>query len=227
MPLKLEPTVDRALARDFREAGARAVRRREALYREGDPAEQVFQVEEGHVVLSLKARSGPRRARVIELVGPGELFGTEALVPEGERIYSATAGEKGRIRALDGGKAVRTLRRSRTTFNRFLRAQAEDLAHCRSRILAVGGRPTHARIAALVLELGERYGYEQDGQVIVPHRYTHSHLGDLVSCHRSTVTTLFNDWLYEGILAETRPRLVVGDPRSLGRIAARGRPAKR
>jgi len=56
----------------------------------------------------------------------------------------------------------------------------------------------------VLLDLGERCGEPENRGVHLTQKLTHQVLADLAGAHRATVTTLLNDWLYDGILSTAR-----------------------
>ena len=71
-------------------------------------------------------------------------------------------------------------------------------------------------MGALLLHLSGRLGRAEEKKGIrIPLRLPHRVLADLAGCHRSTVTTILNDWIYEGILTQKDGRFLILDPESL------------
>ena len=68
----------------------------------------------------------------------------------------------------------------------------------------------------MLLDLGRRCGEPAGRGYRLSERLTHQILADLAGAHRATVTTLLNDWIYEGVLATDRSgRLVLARPTGL------------
>ena len=89
---------------------------------------------------------------------------------------------------------------------------------CRLRHAQGGSRGPSAsqRLAEVLLDLGRRCGEPAGRGIRLSERFTHQTLADLAGAHRATVTTLLNDWLYEGILgADKGGRLVLARPTGL------------
>ena len=56
-------------------------------------------------------------------------------------------------------------------------------------------------IVPILLDLSARCGEPAGRGVHLSVKLTHQVLADLAGAHRATVTTLLNDWLYDGVLA--------------------------
>jgi CRP-like cAMP-binding protein len=203
----------------FGEGAPRNLKRGAHLYRPGDPADQVFLVTKGHVrITSPIARRGEV---VVEVAGPDELLGEEALLPDSGRRYGARAGEACRVVALPGALVSKALRSSRRSYAAFLESTHEDIHRARNTAAARSCLRTRTRLADLIVDLGARFGREEGQGVLIPLRFTHQELADLVGAHRSTITTTLNDWIYRGVLLEKRVGLTIMRPEDLGSVGSR------
>lgn len=219
MPLRIDPSKDRKLARTFRKVESRSYGRGQPIFMRGDGAQRVFLVRTGHVRLTLPEpdRGGEH---TVGLAGPLEIFGEEAFVPGARRSYGAWAGEDCELAPADGDQIHHVIRSSRRSYGMFVRSGQADLLAARRRLTGHATVPTPARLADLLLELAERFGEGRGGGIRIPHWLTHRELADLAGAHRSTVTTLLNDWIYRGILDQAPRTLVVADPGGLAELGS-------
>ncbi len=222
MPLKIVPQRDRELERLLQEGECVTLSRGGRLYPAGDEARRLFAVRSGHIRLTLPPDDRGRE-RTVAIAGPGEMFGEESLADGSRRPYGALAGERVRLRDVEGEAALQALRRSPQTLPLLLDAGSIDLLRARWPAPGGSGPTTPERLADLLLELAGRFGQEgRDDGVRIPHWFTHEELADLVGAHRSTVTTQLNEWIYEGLLQEGSGELVIRDLGSLdGRSSGR------
>jgi CRP/FNR family transcriptional regulator len=205
MPLKVVPRRDRKLYRLVKRGETLNLKRGETLYSQGDRSDHLFLVRVGHLRLyrrddpGEKGR-GPALRQVAAVLGPWELAGEEALLPDAPRGLTALAGEPVEATILEGREARRVLQTSQKTFEAFLRAKEEELTLARA--LSQARRPggAKARLGTLLLHLSARQGKseEKGNRILIP--LSHQVLADLCAAHRSTVTTLLNDWIYDGVL---------------------------
>lgn len=210
MPARIDPET-----RQFRRLLARGSEVRQArgdlLYRESDPADSLYAVLAGRIRLCLSSSSG--REITVETVGPAEVFGEECLVPSGKRLNSARAAEATTVVRIAADTALRVLRSSRDFERTLIRAWLLDLREARRRAAERSFATVRQRLARLVLDLGSRFGRRESkgSGTLLPHRFTHQELADLIGGHRSTVTTTLGDWLYAGIVKERDHHLVIAD----------------
>jgi CRP-like cAMP-binding protein len=219
MPLRVEPVRDRKLYRLLKGAPERSARKAEAIYHEGEPAAGIFFVRRGHVCLKLGGAS--ESARTVAIAGALEVFGDEGMVPGALRPYTAVAGERCTVVALDGPTARGVLRTSEHTLTAYLEVKERDLERIRRAATGSPGPTAVERIAGVLLDLVDRLG-EADGKGMrLPHWFTHRELADLAGAHRSTVTTCLNDWIWRGVLA-TKGRSLVIPPAGMETLRSAG-----
>lgn len=215
MPFRLEPVRDRTLNRLLKHASEASFSKGRPIYSPGDEAQEVWLVREGFVRLVLPGMEKGQGMRTVALALPWELFGDEALT-EGHRRYGAVSGSRCVAHPLPAGKVLQALKTARRSLDAYLEGVERELHRLRH---AQGGSqgPTAAqRLAEVILDLGRRCGEPVGRGVRLSERLTHQVLADLAGAHRATVTTLLNDWLYDGILS-TAPggRLVLARPSGL------------
>jgi CRP-like cAMP-binding protein len=71
----------------------------------------------------------------------------------------------------------------------------------------------------VLLDLSTRCGDPAGRSVQFSVKLTHQVLADLSGAHRATVTTLLNDWLYDGVIAMADGFLGLRRPRDLWILA--------
>ena len=209
MPSEASVPVPEALADAFEPLPVRAGRE---LFAQGEPARALFLLEEGWVRLY---RLGPRGREITTLVlDPGELFGEEALLPEGRYAHHA-----------DALTAVRVLRFERAG----LLAAWEASPEVRRWVLGRLVRRLHAaqnhyrdhrfrrvlpRLAALLIE------QMQPGKEGLEVRLSHEQMSHRLGSGRDTVTRVLGALAMRDLLEINYRRVVVLDPDAVRRLAA-------
>jgi CRP-like cAMP-binding protein len=212
--MKVVPRRDRKLHRLVKKGETLTLRRGETLYTPGESAQHLVLVRTGH--LQLISEPGSERERVVSVVGPWELTGEEALFPGVPRKTETRAGEPTQLTLLDGRGAATALRTGSKTYGAFFLAKEEELALAKSLVGPRREGSASSHLAALLSHLADRMGRsEEDKGTRIPIRLTHKVLADLSGCHRSTVTTLLNDWIYQGVLRQSKGQLWILDPGAL------------
>ena len=177
------------------------------------------------LVLPGMERGRPERTVAVAL--PWEMFGDEALT-EGHRRYGAVAGSTCTVNALPKGAVLSGLKTAKSSLDAYLEGQERELHRLRHAQGGSRGPNTAQRLAEVLLDMGARCGEPSVRSIHLSEKITHQVLADLAGAHRATVTTLLNDWLYEGVLSETSDnRLALNRPGDLWVLAGYHRESER
>ena len=174
-----------------------------SLYSAGDPAKDVFLITEGFVGLVLPGMEKGRGERTVSVALPWELFGDEAFT-EGHRRYGALAGSRCPVVALPEGRVLTGPKTAKKSLDAYLEGVERELHRLRHAQGGSRGPTATQRLAEVLLDLGQRCGERQGRGIDLLVKPTHQVLADLAGAHRATVTTLLNDWLYEGVLGASQ-----------------------
>ncbi len=219
MPFRLRPPRDRKLNRLVKRAETVRIVKGRWLYAPGDDAHEVYLVRSGFIRLVLPGMEPGHRERTVSIALPWELFGDEAFT-EGSRRYGAIAGATCVVSPLPKSAVLGGLKTARSSLDAYLEGQERELYRLRHAQGGSHGPSAAQRLAEVLLDLGARCGEPEGRAVELSERLTHQVLADLAGAHRATVTTLLNDWLYEGVLAASDGnRIVLRRPGDLWALA--------
>lgn len=210
MPFRIQPYRDRLLNRLVKAAPVEGVPRGEVVAAAGELARDVLLVREGWLARLQDEVS----RRVVDVVLPWELGGFDALLRDGaRRRWTLEAQTRVALQRLPGHRVRSVLKRSETTFDAFWSSVLgsvglqEGLGHGRR----VAEASASERLWAVLVHLAERSeapgpgtgpdskpddGAGEAEALRLPISLPHRVLGDMAGLHRSTVTTLLNDWIY-------------------------------
>jgi CRP/FNR family transcriptional regulator len=216
MPLKVVPQRDRKLHRLIKKGDTRPLKKGETLSELSQRGGKVCLVRSGHLRLTRTGAEGAERTMAVS--GPWELAGEEGALTGVPRQTTAVAGEKSLVTLLDGEAVARALRTAPKTLEAYLRAKEEELAlaRCMGGTRQSGG--SARRLSTLLLNLAGRLGRGEESGIRIPVRLTHQVMADLTGCHRSTVTTLLNDWIYQEILRDEDGQIRILDREALEEV---------
>lgn len=219
MPFRLDPPRDRKLFRLVKKAETVRLVKGRALYQAGDEARDIWLVREGHIRLVLAGMSRGERERSVSVALPWETFGDEAFT-HGQRRYGAIAGSTCVVNALPRTAVLQALKTARSSLDAYLEGQERELYRLRHAQGGSHGPDASQRLAEVLIDLNARCGDDAGRGRQLSERFTHQLLGDLAGVHRATVTTLLNDWLYEGVIAVSDDhRLILRKPTELWALA--------
>ena len=186
-----------------------ACRPREYVFMEGDPAAWLCVVRAGRVRIVRHSRTG--KDVVLELLGPGEVFGGVAAIERRPYPASAQATEASVVVKIPAEVVLplvdrypSVIREMALTMGRRLRA-----AHDAVKSLAV--EPVEARLAATLLRLARREGVTGRRGLQLPFHLTRQGLADMSGTTVETTIRVVSRWLREGLVEEADDRLVLKD----------------
>ena len=195
------------------------------LYSPGDEALWVYLVRSGYMRLVLPGMERGERERTVSVALPWEMFGDEAFT-EGHRRYGAIAGSSCTVSLLPTEAVLQGLKTAKNSLDAYLEGQERELHRLRHAQGGSHGPDVAQRLAEVLIDLGARCGEPSGRSIHLSEKLTHQVLADLAGAHRATVTTLLNDWLYDGVLdATTDNRLTVRTPGDLWALAGYQTPA--
>jgi CRP/FNR family transcriptional regulator, cyclic AMP receptor protein len=211
----------------LRAAGHRAsFAARSHLVRQNERSDHVFVVRSGCV--KVYTDSGTGYQAVLAIRSPGDLLGEQAGFdrrPRSASLYALTDVEalvvpSSRFTELTGALPV--------VSNAVRQVLSRRLRDADRRRAAAGAERVEARLAALLLELGELYGRPADGgslRIDLP--LTQDDMAGLVLTSRRTVSRILEEWRRQGLVTTGRQAIVLTDTAELARCAGAGaaRPA--
>ncbi len=203
MPFRLNPPRDRKLFRLVKKSEGMRLTKGRPLYGPGDEAREVYLVRAGFRRLVRPGMEPGLPERTVGVAVPWEIFGDEALT-EGRRRYGAIAGSTCVVHPLAKGGVLHGLKTAKTSLDAYLEGLERELHRLRHAQGGSHGPSAAQRLAEVLLDMGERCGEPVGRGIQITEKLTHQVLADLAGAHRATVTTLLNDWLYDGILAARR-----------------------
>jgi CRP/FNR family transcriptional regulator, cyclic AMP receptor protein len=104
---------------------------------------------------------------------------------------------------------------------RMISLLSERLRYYETRMEDVSLKEVPARLASLILFLVESEGVQIPGEIRIPTRYTHEHLGTMIGTNREAVTRAFGRLQDEGAVQLRRRLIYIEDVEALEKVAGR------
>ena len=189
------------------QATEREYPRKRFLFRQGEPAKEVFLLQSGRVRLQEIAPDG--RELLIRFVKAGEVFGDKAAIAESE--YGAMA---------VSDTAVRTYSWTTPEFARLMEAipqlsanlfaiAAEYLHYARQRYRLLATASAETRISWALSQLARNFGFPQANMTAITGRALQSDIADLAFTTIYTVSRVLRRYHQGGLLNVERGRIVL------------------
>ena len=205
-----------SLAAAAREEACRA---REYVFREGDAALWLCLVRSGHVRIVRHSRTG--KDVVLELLGPGEIFGGVAVIERRPYPASAQATEPSVVVKIPADVAVGLAERHPSVVRELALLIGRRLRTAHDSVTSLSVEPVEARLAATLLRLADREGIRTKRGIELPYHLTRQGLADMSGTTVETSIRVVGRWLRDELVEDRDGRLVVRDRDGL-RDLARG-----
>jgi CRP/FNR family cyclic AMP-dependent transcriptional regulator len=180
-------------------------RRRQYIYRQGEPCPSVFYVEAGMVQLAVVSKAG--RQAVVAMLGAGEFFGEGCLAGQTIRMGSASAVEPTTVMCIDKRQMSALLHQEHPLSDRFIRHMLARNIRIEQDLIDHLFNSGEKRLARKLLLLA-RYGNDDVPTRTIP-PIAQSTLAEMVGTTRSRVNFFMKKFQRLGFVDYDSGRIVV------------------
>lgn len=189
----------------------------EPIYMAGDPATRLYVVAVGAVKIVRHTLRG--KDVLLGILGPGELFGSLAILGDSEYADTAEAKTDGCILAIDAHDFDALLRRYPAAAVATLGTVAARLQEAHEAIHQLAALSVEQRLAAELLRLAARHGERHGNSVRITLPLARQELGDKVGATVETVSRVLSRFEREGVIESGRQWIAVSDVDALVELA--------
>ncbi len=198
-------------------AHVKPLRARGRLFTAGDAGSALYLVLNGWIKLT---RSGPSgRDVVLELAGPGSLFGELAVLCSLPRAADAVALSAGRVLAIDGRPVIAALRAHPDALLALVRLLGERLARTTAQMEDTLFLPAEPRLARALLRLAALDPRVTKAGLVIDLGLSQSDLGEVTGLARESINKLLSGWRDQGWITMADRTLMLVDLPSLRALA--------
>ena len=194
-----------------------AHRPREYVFMEGDASRWFYVVKSGHVKIMRHSRTG--RDVVLELLGPGEIFGGVAVIEKRPYPAAAQATEPTIVLKIPAEPLIAFAERHPVFIKEMALMIGRRLRAAHDSVKALAVDPVEARLAGALLRLAEREGTRGKEGVTLPFHLTRQSLADMTGTTVETAIRIVSRWLKSGLVIDEGGRLVLSDLDGLRALA--------
>jgi CRP/FNR family transcriptional regulator, cyclic AMP receptor protein len=191
--------------------------RGEVLFSEGDSGDRLYIVTSGKVKLGRSSSDG--RENLLAVLGPGQMFGELSLFDPGPRTATATVVTDARVARLPKSALQKWVQDRPQIAMQLLRVVARRLRRTNTMLADLIFVDVPGRVAKQLLQLAQRFGSVDGGQLRVTHDLTQEELAQLVGASRETVNKALADFASRGWLRLEGKSVVILDRERLARRA--------
>ena len=187
------------------------------FFRQEDEAEAFYVLLEGRVKLLQETLEGQQV--LIQLIGPGEMFGGVAMLGEAAYPVSAQASEDCTALAWTRREISWLLERYPKITRNVLKHMAGRLREIQDRYRELATERVERRVARALLRLVRVAGRKTDRGVLIDMRLSRQDLAEMSGTTLYTVSRLLGAWEKANLIEGGRMRLLVRNPHGLVSIA--------
>src|ERR1700753_787079 len=183
----------------------------------GDPGNSMFAVISGTVKISVSSADG--RSAILNLIGPGELFGEIAVLDGQARTADATANTNCEMFAIDRRDFLPFVAAHPDLAMKFIELLCTRLRWTSDQVEQVILQNLPGRLAGALLRLAEKYNLAQSERTIA---ITQQELSEMVGMTRESINKQLRVWAARNWVRLEHGAIVVLDADSLRAIAEAG-----
>jgi len=200
-----------------REGVSRRCVRREALFRQGEPADAFIVLTSGRLKLVQTGADG--QEVIVRYVGPGEMCAVVALFPGQEYPVTAEAVEPSEVVLWSRERLEQLMLAHPRLGLNAMRLLADRMRELTDRLREVSTQKVAQRVARALLRLARKAGRRTERGVLIDMPLSREDLAKLSGTTLFTVSRLLSEWDAAGLVESGRERVVILYPHGLVAIA--------
>lgn len=212
---------EKHILEEFKRAGLRISERRfsrgEMIFTPGDPDEQLYFVLSGTV--RVYKTYGDFKEATVALLKDNGIFGKLDLAQSGAQDEFAEAATEARVSVVRKPAVSWLIKRQPELSLSLFSAFSNRLRQSDELIVTLLHREVSSRLAAMLLNLGERHGRRDQNEVTIDLRLTHMELANMIASTREAVSKAMTELQRERVIEVRNRRIVILDRRALAERA--------
>jgi CRP-like cAMP-binding protein len=184
-------------------------RARDYVFMEGDPASWFYLVKTGHIKIVRHSKTG--KDVVLELLGPGEVFGGVAVIERRAYPAAAQATEATVVVKIPAEPMIGLADRHPGFIRQMAMLIGQRLRTAHDSVTSLAVDPVEARLAAALLRLAAREGARGKDGITLPFHLTRQSLADMTGPTVETAIRIVGRWMKDELLEDVGGRLVLVD----------------
>jgi CRP/FNR family cyclic AMP-dependent transcriptional regulator len=193
------------------------LKRGTGLFSKGDPGNSLIAVIRGTIKISISSPEG--RSAILNLIGPGEIFGEIALLDGLARTADATANTDCEIFVIDRREFLPFVRSQPALAMKFIELLCARLRWTSDQVEQVILQDLPGRLASALIRLTERHKLSEGGRSIA---VTQQEISEMVGMTRESINKQLRAWAARNWVRLEHGAIVVLDAESLQQLAGSG-----
>jgi CRP/FNR family cyclic AMP-dependent transcriptional regulator len=210
----LEPDAFDQLCRYARHS---TLKRGSSLFSKGDPGNSLYAVISGTVKMSVSSPDG--RNAILNIIGPGEIFGEMALLTGRTRSADAIANSSCELFVIDRREFIPFVKSQPALAMKFIELLCERLRQTSDQVEQIILQNLPGRLASALLRLTEKHKLEPQGRTIA---ITQQEISEMVGMTRESINKQLRAWASRDWVRLEHGAIVVLNAETLRELAEAG-----
>jgi CRP-like cAMP-binding protein len=193
------------------------LKRGATIYSKGDPGNSLYVVISGTAKMSISSPDG--RSAILNLIGPGEIFGEIALLDGRERTADATANTNCEVFIIDRREFLPFVRSQPALAMKFIELLCARLRWTSDQVEQIILQDLPGRLASALIRLTERHKATQGGRAIA---ITQQEISEMVGMSRESINKQLRAWASRNWVRLEHGAIIVLEAGPLQEIAGSG-----
>jgi CRP-like cAMP-binding protein len=193
------------------------LKRGTTLFSKGDPGHSLYAVISGTVKMSISSPDG--RNAILNIVGPGEIFGEIALLDGQPRSTDAIANSNCELFVIDRREFIPFVKDQPALAMKFIELLCERLRSTSDQVEQIILQNLPGRLASALLRLSEKHKSELQGRTIA---ITQQEISEMVGMTRESINKQLRAWANRDWVRLEHGAIVVLNAEALRELAEAG-----
>jgi CRP-like cAMP-binding protein len=183
------------------------------IYFPEQPSNNIFFLKEGHVKLYRLHEDG--REVILDILGPGEIFGELSIVDQGGRREAAETIDDALVCSMSMKDFEGMLLHNPSLNLQLTKWIGLRLRRFEEKLSDLAFKDVTQRIISFLVRYAEDFGKIKEGTVQISSSLSHQEIAHLTAASRQTVTTVLNELKERGMIDFTRKTLTIHNLKEL------------
>ena len=210
-----------SILQEFERSGLRVAERKfgrgEMIFTPGDPDEQLYFLRSGTV--RVYKTYGDYKEATVALLKDGGIFGKLDLAENGTQDDFAEASTEAQVASVRKPAVAWLVKRRPDLALSLFSAMSERMKQSDTLIVTLLHREVSSRLAALLSNLGDRFGQRNGQETLIDVRLTHMELANMIASTREAVSKAMTELQREGLIEVRNRQIFILDHQALERRA--------
>lgn len=187
------------------------------IFEEGDPGDRLYIITAGKIKLARHAPDG--RENLLSVMGASDMFGELSIFDPGPRTSSAVCVTDVQAATMTSEMLRKWVDDYPSISQQLLRVLARRLRRTNNNLADLIFTDVPGRVAKALLQLAQRFGTQEGGNIRVTHDLTQEEIAQLVGASRETVNKALAEFAHRGWLRLEGKSVIISDTERLARRA--------